>query len=343
MIPPSAGAVRRAALAALLAVSLGLAGCAQTSEPAPSPEATPAQAEGWPRTVTVPAGEHTAETTITIADKPARIAALDYESTEVLAHLGVAEQLVLIPEAMLHPALGGHAEAMPEHIATFPVAMEVDAETVIGLTPDLVIMSPRHGNEAPIAAVLQQAGITTLQLPESWTSSASLLTNLDLIAQTIGEEQTAAQLAVELTEGIADSAAGEKATADGGSAEAPRVIMLTNQAGRPFITAGDAYPIELLGLAGASSVAAELGIHRTGPITAEQLVQSNPDGIVLIDMNGTGDRMFTELLENPAVAAIPALADERVLRVTGRQVQALGVTETIAGLGALTTWVSTLD
>ncbi|NLB46163.1 MAG: ABC transporter substrate-binding protein, partial [Microbacteriaceae bacterium] len=108
-------------------------------------------------------------------------------------------------------------------------------------------------------------------------------------------------------------------------------------------TAGDAYPIELLGLAGATSVASELDIHRTGPITAEQLVQANPDGIVLIDMNGTGDRMFTELLQNPAVAAIPALAEGRVLRVAGRQVQALGVTETIAGLEAMTDWVATLD
>lgn len=53
--------------------------------------------------------------------------------------------------------------------------------------------------------------------------------------------------------------------------------------------------------------------------------------------------MFTELLQNPAVAAIPALAEGRVLRVAGRQVQALGVTETIAGLEAMTDWVATLD
>lgn len=330
--------VRIAALAALVAVSTGLSGCVQTASTESGSEHSPSETHGWPRTIAVPAGDHTEDAVITMQQKPERIATLDYESTEVLAHLGMADQLVLIPEAMLNPALGGHAEEMPADIATFPVAMEVDAETVIVHAPDLVVMSPRHGNEAPIAAILKQAGIPTLQLPDSWTNSASLLANLDLIAQTVGEEQRAAELSTEMTEGLADAAADDLP-----NESSPRVLLLTNQAGRPFITAGDAFPVELLTRAGARNIAAELDVHRTGPITAEQLVDADPDGIVLIDMNGSGDRMFTELLGNPAVAALPALANDSLLRLTGRQLQALGVTETITGLDTLTQWVETLD
>lgn len=86
----------------------------------------------------------------------------------------------------------------------------------------------------------------------------------------------------------------------------------------------------------------ELDMRATGPITAEQLVQSNPDGIVLIDMNGTGDRMYAELLANPAVASLEALTEDRVLRVTGRSVQAVGLTQTIAGLTELRGWLDTI-
>lgn len=118
--------------------------------------------------------------------------------------------------------------------------------------------------------------------------------------------------------------------------------MLTNQAGRPFVTSGHAFPIELLERAGAENAAATLGHTRTGPITAEQMIQANPDGIVLIDMNGTGDRMFTDLLQNPAVQTMPAITDGRVLRVTGNQVQALGLTGTVDGLAELTEWVEQL-
>ena len=232
--------------------------------------------------------------------------------------------------------LGGHVDELGDVEATFPVAMEVEAETVISLEPDLVVMSPRHGNEAPIATVLQQADVSALQLPGAWESTEALFTNIALIGHATGSDEQAEKLSTEIEEGLA---AAESSTA---AADRPRVLVLTNQAGRPFVTAGNAYPIELLELAGAQNVAAELGIDRTGPISAEQVVQANPDGIVLIDMNGTGDRMFGELLANPAVAAVPAIAADRVLQMEGRQVQALGLATTVEGLAKLTEWVDTL-
>lgn len=334
---------RLSALTSIIAGALALASltacAAETDDEAPVTETPKAADSAWPRTLEIPAGEGGTVTTLTIDEQPERIAALDYESAEVLAELGAADSLVLIPEAVLNPALGGHVEALSTVEGTFPVAMEVDAETVIAFQPDLVIMSPRHGNEAPIADVLKQAGIVSLQLPSSWASSEDLVTNIDLIGQATGHEATAEALIDDLTTGL-EAAAGGAPEADAGSA--PRVLILTNQAGRPFITAGEAFPVELLERAGADNIADELGIDRTGPISAEQIVQAEANGILLIDMNGTGDRMFTELLENPALQATEALANDRVLRVTGREVQALGLTSTVDGLEALTEWVTAL-
>lgn len=322
-----------AVAAAATALALLLTGCAQSAPAQPEQSEAPAEAAVWPRTIEIPAGREHAASTLTIEAEPQAIAALDYESAEVLAELGLSDRVVLVPEAVLNPALGTHIEELSAVPNTFPTAMEIEAETVISMAPDLVVMSPRHGNEAPIAEVLGASGIAALQLPAPWTSPATLATNIELIGEATGTEGPAAELTASLEAGLVPQASGgpEK-----------RVLVLTNQAGRPFVTAGSAFPLELLSLAGAQNVAVELGIERTGPISAEQIVQADPDGIVLIDMNGTGDRMFSELLANPAVAGVPAVAEDRLLRVEGKQVQALGLTGTIDGLGVLSEWVAGL-
>lgn len=327
---------RTPVLSLALIALLTLTGCttAQPAEPASEPSS---EVAAWPRTLTGVGVGADSGGDLTLNAPPERVAALDYESAEVLAELGWASHLVLIPEAVLNPALGSHIAELETVAHTFPVAMEVDAEQLIALQPDLVVMSPRHGSDDALAGVLAQAGVPTLMLPSSWTNSDDLMTNIGFIGEAVGAEQPARDLTNALESGMAEAGAAESTKA------APRVLMLTNQAGRPFVTSGHAYPIELLKLAGAENAADTLGFDRTGPISAEQVIQANPDGVVLIDMNGTGDRMFTELLQNPAVQTIPAIAESRVLRVTGSQVQALGLTSTIDGLTELTEWVDQLN
>ena len=315
-------------------LALALSGCSSASgEPASDPQPTP----DWPRTIEVPASETGEPSRLTLEAEPQKIAALDSESAEVIAELGLGDRLVLVPAAVLNPALGSHVEQLAKVPNTIPVAMELDAETVIALQPDLVVMSPRHGAEASIGAVLEQAGIASLQLPSSWTNPDSVAQSIELIGEATGQEQHAEELVDTLESGLA--AAGATKPSDD---QSPRVLVLTNQAGRPFATAGKAYPLELLRLAGAQNASDTLGMPHTGPISAEQIVEANPDGIVLIDMNGSGDRLYAELLANPAVASLDAVAQQRILRVEGKQVQAMGLISTVDGLEALTSWVAEL-
>ena len=325
------------ALGLAAATLLGLSGCSGSERPAQ--EAGSATDAAWPRTIEIPAGKRGEATSITIAEEPQAIAALDYESAEVVAELGLADRLVLVPEAVTTEPLGGHIDELAGVPATFPVAMELDPETVISAAPDLVVMSPRHGAEDTIGSVLDTAGLTSLQLPASWTSPETLASNVELVGEATGAEQAATALVDTIEQGLADAAASARGSETEG---APRVLVLSNQAGRPFVTAGEAFPLHLLDLAGAVSVSEELGIRATGPITAEQIVEAKPDGIVLVDMNGSGDRLFAELLANPAVAALPAASDDALLRVGGREVQALGLADTVGGLEKLTAWVAQL-
>lgn len=268
---------------------------------------------------------------------PHHIASLSYESTEVLAALGLQDRLAIMPEAVMNEALGSHQSELDGVAPTYAVEKELTAEAVIDVNPDLVIMTPRHGAENTIAGVLEGAGITTLMMPNSWSTPADLVANVRLIGETVGAVDEAEALAIELEEGLVSRVA-ESA----GAADAPRILVLSNQAGRPFITAGTAFPTELVGLAGGSPVGEELGIKVTGPIQVEQVLAANPDGILLVDMNGSGDRLFADVMGNEAVAGLDAVTNDRVLRVQGKEVQALGLTNTIGGLDRLTEWIAEL-
>lgn len=328
-----------AAAAAALATAVSLAACAPATQPEPKTSPT-IEATAWPRTIEIPAVRGGEPTSLTITAEPVAIAALDYESAEVLAELGLAGRLVLVPEAVLNSALGGHVDEMADVATTFPVAGDLSAEMVIATAPDLVVMSPRHGADDTVGSVLTQSGMTVLQLPTSWTSPETLASNIDLIGQATGADAQAAELTDAIESGLATNAA---SSADSDTEQdRPRVLVLTNQAGRAFVTAGRAFPLRLLELAGAVDASTDLGFERTGTISTEQVLEAAPDGLLLIDMNGTGDRMFRELLDNPAVASLPAASADRLMLISGRQVQALGLTDTADGLGALSEWVATL-
>lgn len=322
-----------ALLAAFAAPACATAPTAPADHTPPATEETATALPAFPRVVSVPAGERIPATELHLDAEPMKIAVLNYEAAEIAAEIGLSDRLIMIPEAVLNPALGGHVDELAAVPETFPVEADLSAEMVIAREPDLVIMSTRHGAEETIGSVLQQAGIPTLIVPHPWSTSDDLIANVELIGEATGAEEQAEQLADTLREGLH---AAEPAT--GG----PRVMVLSNQAGRPFITGGNAFPLELLERAGGTNVSAELGITSSGPISVEQIVEAAPDAILLIDMNGSGTRLFSELLSNPAVAALDAARDENVLLVTGRDVQALGLTNTITGLGTLTDWVRSL-
>lgn len=265
-----------------------------------------------------------------VVNTPERIASLSYETTEILAALGLEDHIVIMPEAVRNPVLGSHQEQLADVPATYAVEKELTAEAVIETAPDLVLMSPRHGAEDTIGKVLGAAGIDTLVTENTWGTPDELVANVRLIGDAVGAVDQAETLAAALDAGLASR---------GQADPPPSVLVLSNQAGRPFVTAGQAFPLELVRLAGGADASEALGITTTGPIQVEQVLAADPDGIILVDMNGTGDRLFEELLANEAIQQLAAVQEGRVLRVEGKEVQALGLTETIAGLDRVAAWI----
>ena len=333
----------RPRLTALLAAALVLGACSSTAPepPAPAGTQTPGPAAtatadaddgdgSFPRTIQVPAGRDLPATEVTLPAEPARVAALTYETAELVADLGARDRLVMVQEAMANPAVSDHAEAMAgieQHAAT---EGSIDVEAVIAAQPDLVLLSDRRGLQEGIGQILGEAGIPVLVLPNNWATVADLASNIELVGQALGADDDAAALAEHIVTGL-----GEVPEPGG-----PQVLVLSNQAGQPFVTAGAAFPLEVVRLAGGQDASDTLGMNRTGPISAEQVIAAAPDAILLVDMNGTGEQIFEPLLSNSAVRELPAVAQDRVLLVEGREVQALGFADTVQTRDRIEEWLA---
>src|SRR5699024_11340287 len=106
------------------------------------------------------------------------------------------------------------------------------------------------------------AGIAVLVLPNAFSSVANMLTNIGLVGSALGTEPAAEDLAESLRAGLVDEA----------EAHGPSVLVLSNQAGRPFVTAGGAFPLEVLRLAGGQAASEAVGMVRSVPIRAGQVL-----------------------------------------------------------------------
>jgi len=318
---------------AVPATALLLVGCSVTSGDEEVNESTSsAEESSYPRTIEVPAEGDQDPVDVTLDSEPERVAALTYETGELVASLGESDRLVAAQESLTNPAISSHAEEFEDVEHHIPTEGNIDAEAVMATNPDLVLLSTRRGLEEGAAKVLEGAGIPVITLPNHWANMEEINSNIETVGEALAVEDAADELVKSLEEGLVQE--------EGDDASKPRVLALSNQAGQPFVVAGEAFPLQLLELAGARDAGAELGFERSGPISAEQVIAAEPDAILLIDMNGSGEKIFDPLLENDAIASLSAASPENVMLIEGQKVQAMGFESTLDGRDEIAAWLT---
>src|SRR5690606_17627372 len=140
--------------------------------------------------------------------------------------------------------------------ATLAAHGTADPEQILATDPDLAIITPRHEGESDTAALLEASSVEVLTLPNSWQTVDEMLADIDTIGDAIG----ASEAADELTASISTELAG----IDPVAGDAPSVLVLSNQAGRPMVNAGRGFTLDLLARAGGRNAADEVGLTRTG-------------------------------------------------------------------------------
>ena len=322
--------------AAVLGLGL-LASCASQVPAAPetrpagtAPETRPADA-AFPRSVQVP-GDPAQK--ITIPARPQRIAALSPDAAEAAMELAGPDRLIAVPASSAGASLSSHAAQMAKVPTKLPPGNDPDPEQIISLAPDLILVTTRHGGERDAQAALAEAGIPMIAIGNGWRTLEEVKQNLTLLGSALGAESKAAELTAEI-----DRRARDVAARLGEPERRPAVAILSNQAGRPFINAADVLASDLVKRAGGDLVADKIGLRATAPVTAEQLIAAAPDAILLIDVTGKGRESFASVLDDPAVAELPAVRDGRVTLLPARISYGTGGVRVADGLEEIARWL----
>ncbi|WP_282201607.1 ABC transporter substrate-binding protein [Emergencia timonensis] len=279
-------------IAALLIVFVLLLGVSACSNP--GGEGTDVKSSVWVRIiVTDQAGRD-----VTISERPQRIASGYYISTSLLLALGCQNRLVGIEAKAEERNI--YALAAPEIIdlPNMGSAKDFNLEACIALKPDLVIL-PKKLQEP--AKALEELGISVLLInPES---DALLQEAIRLLGSAVGEEEKSEAL-LECYEET-----NEKLAASIKNADTPSIYLAGNS-DMLRTCPGGMYQNTLIKSAGGRNVAEAIEGDSWAGISYEQLLNWNPDYIII-----AAEASYTaeDLRSVPELANLKAVKENHVL------------------------------
>lgn len=226
-----------------------------------------------------------------------RIVTIANGSGEVVVALGGGSQIVGRDETSNAPEIADSPIVTSGH--------EINAESVIALNPDLVLIDASSGPQESIDA-LKNAGIRVVEIPEAWS-----LKDIDSKVSAIGTAVGAPSMAVKYVSALTSGA------------EQPSLPTVPQVA---FIYLRGTSAIYLLGGAGsgADSMIREAGGIDVGeqaqlgaftPLSAEELIQLNPDVLLVMTKGLESVGGIDGLLSLPGVAQTQAAKSRAVIAV----------------------------
>ena len=208
-----------------------------------------------------------------------RVVALAPNLTEIVFAVGAGEKLVGVsdysdfpPQARSIPRVGG---------------LEVSAERVASLRPDLVLATPEGNARGPVAA-LAAAGVPVLVVPGG--SLQAVIAGIRLVARRLGRAEAGERLAESLEERrqrVLDRAAGRAR---------PRAVMLI-WPDPPQAAGGETFLGDLITEAGAENL---LAGRRGWPVVSPEWLATAPiDVLILPDSPQTREAYERALTSGP--------------------------------------------
>jgi iron complex transport system substrate-binding protein len=281
-------------LSLFLAVSLSAA-CA-----APSHRNQAVASNGqFPRTVRI------GETEIGIPRRPERIVSLSPSNDEILCALVDEKRIVGLSNFSRDAATSYVADAARR----INVFVDRNAEQIVSLRPDLVLAA--RYTKVDLKGLLAETG-TPLVITTDFRNFTDIEANLRLIGRAVGEDGRAESVISEMRQKL-DAA---RSRLRAGSAGLRTLYLASGN-----FSAGAGTSIhEILIVAGLKNAAAEAGIKGHIKLASEQIMQINPD-LILIATGYERDRGFRQSLENDAqLSAVSAIKEKRIVEVPARGV-----------------------
>ncbi len=240
-----------------------------------------------------------------------RIVCLTPSSTEVVAALGAADEIVGVDRYSTYPVEVQHLPKLGDYISP-------NLEGILALHPDIAVLD---GVQSQVQAKLEASGIKTISL--RMHSIDDVRVGLRQVGVTLGRTKQAEALVAafdaELSR-IRDEAATKRAAAG----RAPRVLFVVDRQagglGGIYAAGPNTFLDEILVLLGAENVLAASPV-RYSNLSAEHVITLAPD--VIIETTPAAD-LKTARADWNALTSVPAVANGRVYLVPDPVLQAPG-------------------
>lgn len=238
------------------------------------------------------------------ADKAGGIVSVGGAITEIVFALGAGDRLVARDATSLYPEA---AQALPD----VGYLRALSPEGVLSVGPSLILADQGAGPPETME-VLKAASIPLVLIPDVY-SAEGIAAKVTAVGEAIGEGETAAALAAEVTGRITEATAQAKARAG----DTPkRVLFILSAAGGRIMASGSGTAADaMIALAGAENAVS--GFEGYKPLTDEAILAAAPDAILMMERGGEHDSPVDELVALPAIAATPAGQARAVVRMEG--------------------------
>lgn len=284
--------------------AIGLIEAARRFKSSPAPTAEKTETNAVQNSATFPRTLRDANNSeLVIKQRPNRIASQTLGTDEILLAITDPKRIVAFSKFALDPKFSNVVEEARKSGA----ASIQNVEDILQLKPDLIFVASY--TRAEVVEQLQSAGAPAFRFA-NFDRIEDVKTNIRTVGYAVGEEERAENLVKQMEAALADIR--RKIP---GEIKKPRVMSYGNAG---YVAGANTLFDDIIQQAGGVNVTAEHGVKGFGKISAEQLLEWQPDFIVVGTNQGEFEQVRQQLLANPAVAATDAARSNRIIFMDNR-------------------------
>ncbi|CQR72012.1 Periplasmic hemin-binding protein [Sporomusa ovata] len=248
-----------------------------------------------------------------LPQKPQRIVALSISTAEITMALVDPERIA----ALVDLADVSGVSNIVEQAKAVPKKVQANAESVIALQPDLVIIP--DWRPAALAQTLREVGIP-VYVYKTATTIDEVKQSITIIAHVVGEEQAGERLVAEMETQLEQVNEKVRQIPKDSQQVVIRFSLMGDGGGK-----GSTFE-DICRQAGVIEGAALAGLSREDVMSKEQIVSVNPDVILLPAWDYTGKTDITKFAEDvqndPALQSVKAIRNKKMVAVPDRHLTA---------------------
>lgn len=271
---------------------------------------------------------------IIINHKPENILPMSLEMAEIVFDLvDDPDRVTAVTDGVTDPVLSTHADLGKEVSNRIQAASNIDPEEIISYDTDLLLLVKMYGEQEDAEKTFAQIDTPMLSFDPIVTMD-DFFESMKIIGKALGESEQAEDKIADVKEEIASI------QSEIPEDESPRVLVLSEVGGDvgPMMMGPTNISYDLLQLAGATPAVDEIGLERSTPAAIEQIMNMDPEYIVLVDFYGKGDEGYQELMEDPAWETLQAIEKDQVEIIDAKYMINPNL-ENIKGLKMLTEFI----